>query len=65
MLEKRASTKKIVRLYRPNFKTNSKIPIKLNGSGDLVGLSLADGMLVLPQDKSVFIEGENYRLIHF
>jgi molybdopterin molybdotransferase len=41
------------------------IPIKLNGSGDLVGLSLADGMLVLPQDKSVFVEGENYRLIRF
>ncbi len=40
-------------------------PIKLNGSGDLVGLSLADGMLVLPQDKSIFEEGENYRLIRF
>jgi molybdopterin molybdotransferase len=40
-------------------------PIKLNGSGDLVGLSLADGMLVLPQGKSTFQEGENYRLIRF
>ena len=41
------------------------IPIRLNGSGDLVGLSLADGMLVLPQGKSIFEEGENYRLIRF
>ena len=40
-------------------------PIKLNGSGDLVGLSLADGMLVLPQGKSIFEKGENYRLIRF
>ena len=43
----------------------SVTPIRLNGSGDLVGLSLADGMLVLPQGKSIFEEGENYRLIRF
>lgn len=37
-------------------------PIKDNGSGDLVSLSLADGFIELPAEKSIFKEGDVYRI---
>lgn len=35
-------------------------PLKGNGSGDLVSLSMADGFIELPAEKAVFKEGEVY-----
>ncbi|SNT39492.1 molybdopterin molybdochelatase [Ekhidna lutea] len=40
-------------------------PIKGNGSGDLVSLSLADGFIELPAEKSIFKEGEVYPIYLF
>ena len=40
-------------------------PIKGNGSGDLVSLSLADGFIELPAEKASFKEGEVYPIYLF
>ncbi|MRH99082.1 molybdopterin molybdenumtransferase MoeA [Kriegella sp. EG-1] len=40
-------------------------PIKGNGSGDFANLTHTDGLLILPQNKSIFKKGEAYPFVCF
>jgi molybdopterin molybdotransferase len=59
-------------IYFLEAKTESKtdgcliaVPLKGNGSGDFANLVKADGFLILPQNKTVFMKGEVYPFVPY